>query len=117
VLKTLADVLYPASNATVQGVDGNVHEMTDDKWISRLCQFATDQGSSSSATTLLATQVQSLAERLKALNSLSSKGVHDNVSTAEVDQCMIQTYLVVGDLLRIAEPNQPVDAALQPLSA
>lgn len=110
-------MLYPASNATVQGADGNVHKMTDDKWISRLCQFVSDQGSSSSATTLLATQVRSLAKRLEALNSLSSKGVHDNVSSAEVDQCMIQTYLIVGDLLRIAEPNQPVDAAPQPLSA
>jgi hypothetical protein len=116
VLKTMADVLYPVSNARVQGVDGRTRKMTDDKFISRLCQFASDHGGSSSAALLLA-QVRSLAERLDALNSLSSKGVHDEASSAEVDQCMIQTYLVVGDLLRIAESKQPTDAEVQPLPA
>jgi hypothetical protein len=105
VLKTVADVLYPASNAIVQGIDGRTRKMTDDKFISRLCQFASE-GNGSSSAALLSAQVRSLAERLDALNALSSKGVHNEVSSAEVDQCIIQTYLVVGDLLRIAESEQ-----------
>ncbi len=116
VLKTVADVLYPASNAIVEGIDGRVRKMTDDKFISRLCQFASE-GSGSSSQALLSAQVRSLSERLDALNSLSSKGVHDEVSSPEVDQCIIQTYLVVGDLLRIAESEQPVDVQAQPLPA
>lgn len=35
-LKTLADVLYPASNEQVQGIDGRERKMTDDKFVSRL---------------------------------------------------------------------------------
>lgn len=116
VLKTVADVLYPASNALVQGIDGRARKMTDDKFISRLCQFASE-GSGSSSAALLSAQVRSLAERLDALNALSSKGVHDEASSAEVDQCMIQTYLVVGDLLRIAESKQPTTMEAQPLTA
>ncbi len=41
--------------------------------------------------------------RLRALNNLASKGVHGNVTTYEVDTCVVQTYLVVADLLRIRE--------------
>lgn len=82
--------------------------MTEDKYISRLCQFANERGGASSAR-LLSAQIRSLTERLDALNSLGSKGVHDEASPAEVDQCLIQTYLVVGDLLRIAESNPPME--------
>jgi hypothetical protein len=118
VLKTLADVLYPASNAVVHGLDGRIRKMTDDKFVSRLCQYVSDQGGSSSTRLLLA-QVRSLAERLDAINSLSSKGVHGEVSSAEVDQCVIQTYLVVGDLLRIGESGpltNMVASGVQPVS-
>jgi hypothetical protein len=66
--------------------------MTDDKFISRLCQFASE-GNGSSSAALLSAQVRALAERLDALNSLSSKGVHGEASPAEVDQSIIQTYL------------------------
>jgi hypothetical protein len=105
VLKTVADVLYPASNVVVSGIDERPRKMTDDKFISRLCQFASE-GDGSTSAALVSAQVGSLADRLAALNSLSSKGVHDEASSAEVDQCIIQTYLVVGDLLRIAEAKQ-----------
>jgi hypothetical protein len=41
--------------------------------------------------------------RVDALYDLASKGVHDEVSVEEVDQAVIQTYLLVGDLLRLAQ--------------
>jgi hypothetical protein len=70
-----------------------------------------DTGGSSASRDLLASQVKSLGQRLDALNSLASKGVHASVSEVEVDHCVIQTYLTVGDLLRI---DAGTSAALAP---
>jgi hypothetical protein len=56
-------------------------------------------------------QIKTLGERLDALNALGSKGVHDAVAPAEVDQCLIQTYLAAGDLLRLAEDRASTLAA------
>jgi hypothetical protein len=102
VLKTLADALYPATNEEVEGVDGKTRKMTDDKYIARLCEFAAEKTRGSASRAVLVGQIKALGDRLGALNALSSKGVHDQVSADEVDQCLIQTYLAVGDLLRLA---------------
>jgi hypothetical protein len=34
-------------------------------------------------------------------DALASKGVHATVTAAEVDTCVIQTYLMVGEVLRL----------------
>jgi hypothetical protein len=111
VLKTLADLLYPADNTMVEGIDGRSRKMTDDKSISRLVQFATSKATGSASRDVVIAQVKALGERLDALNDLSSKGVHAQVSAAEVDQCLIQTYLAVGDLLRLADADSGALAA------
>jgi hypothetical protein len=101
VLKTVADALYPATGNKVAGIDGAERKMTDDKFVSRLCQFVTEKAQGSNSQALVVSQVRELATRLDALNSLASKGVHASVSQHEVDHCLIQTYITVGDLLRI----------------
>lgn len=111
VLKTLADALFPATDATVTGIDGIERKMTDDKYVSRLCQYAGDSTAGSASQGLIVAQVNALGNRLDALNRLSSKGVHAAVSSAEVDQCLIQTYLAVGDLLRIEDGQSAALAA------
>jgi hypothetical protein len=108
VLKTLADVLYPATDETVTGIDGVERKMTDDKFIMRLCQFAAEKTEGSASRELLVSQIGALGERLDALDRLTSKGVHGDVSAAEVDQCLIQTYLAAGDLLRLADGRSAV---------
>lgn len=111
VLKTLADLLYPADGEVVRGVDDRERKMTDDKYLARLCQFATVKAAGSASREVLIAQIKALGERLDALNDLSSKGVHAQVSAAEVDQCLIQTYLAVGDLLRLADADSGALAA------
>jgi hypothetical protein len=101
VLKTLADVLYPPREGQIEGIDGRPRKLTDDKFVSRLCQYAAERASGSASRDVLVSQIKALGDRLDALNDLSSKGVHADVSGVEVDQCLIQTYLIVGDLLRI----------------
>jgi hypothetical protein len=114
VLKTVADALYPATDEEVTGVDGKTRKMTEDRFVMRLCQFAAEKGQRSKSVELIAAQVKALGDRLDALNDLASKGLHADADAREVDQCLIQTYLTVGDLLRLAEGEsgtQLVEAA------
>jgi hypothetical protein len=39
------------------------------------------------------------------LYDLVSKGVHTDVTEFEVNQAVIQTYLLVGDILRLADQD------------
>jgi hypothetical protein len=109
VLKTLADSLYPAEDQRVQCADGIERKLTDDMYINRLCEFVSRESGSTSAKVTRHT-LEMLGNRLGAFNALSSKGVHDEVDRLEVDQCLIQTYLVVADILRIAARSQAIAA-------
>lgn len=104
-LKSLADALYPASVEPVVGLDGKDHEVTDDKFMNRLIQFASNRSRSLGAAerAVLLAQIPHLGQMLDGLNELASKGVHGSTTDAEVDHCIIQTYLLIGDLLRLAE--------------
>jgi len=103
VLKTLADSLYPATGEEVEGIDGARRAMTDDKYVVRLCQYAAESSAGSASRDIIVDEVKALGKRLSDLISLTSKGVHHEVSESEVDQSLMQTYTVVGDLLRIAD--------------
>jgi hypothetical protein len=104
-LKSLADVLYPATSQSVVGADGVAREMTDDKFLNRLLQFVGDhaEGLGSAERSLVRSQIPMLGAKLSALSDLASKGVHDSTTDAEVDHCILETYLTIGDLLRLAD--------------
>jgi hypothetical protein len=108
ILKSLADRLYPATDVPLVGSDGKEHELTDARYISRLRQYAFEQVGSRSAGKVLLAEVERLGVLLDRLYDLDSKGVHGDVSQVEVEQCAIQTYLVVGDLLRLAERHSAI---------
>lgn len=103
-LKTVADAVYPARAGEVLGAGGLAREMTDAKYIARLLQYVYEQTRGHGTHDLLAAQIEDLAARLDALNSLASKGVHASVNEYETNQAIIQTYLTIGDVLRIGEP-------------
>lgn len=102
VLKSVADAVYPATALKVVGVDGKERSFTDDKYMNRLLQAVTDHLGKCTRNEVLKEVINDLGKRLSALNSLASKGVHDTVTAAEVDTCVIQTYLLVGEVLRVA---------------
>lgn len=101
VLSSIADVLYPPTGNVVEGIDGRERKMGADAYLNRLLQYATDAQMGSRSREILIGQIKALGERLSAINGLASQGVHAEVTPAEVDQCVLQTYLAVGDLLRL----------------
>ena len=103
VLKTLADQLYPASPNEVLCADGKKRVFTDEMFVNRLLQYVVETVGKHENGAVVQAALTDIDARLTALNSLASKGVHADVTTYEVDTCVVQTYLVVADLLRIRE--------------
>jgi hypothetical protein len=106
IVKAIADVLYPATGETVKGADGKSREMTDDKYRNRLWQYVGEHASHSSRDLVLAT-VDELGRRLDLLDYRASRGVHATVDAADADQCILQTYLLISDLLHLRTPPMP----------
>ena len=103
ILKSVADQVYPATNKKVAGLDGKERILNDSMYLARLWQFVWEQAKGRATGELLLQMVQECCTRMDRLNELCSKGVHDSVSSSEVDQAVIQTYLVVGDIMRLAD--------------
>jgi hypothetical protein len=104
-LKTLADVVYPPRSEPVIGADGTSHDVSEERYLNRLLQYVTQADQRHVDAELLRAQVENLGMRLAAVRDLAAKGVHAEVTAYEVDQCVIQTYLTIGDLLRLTDPS------------
>jgi len=105
VLKSLADTLYPARPDPVVGADGKSRVLTDEKFVARLWQFVWERLRGSASGKLLLATVDDIGDRLDALHDLACKGVHSTVSVGEAEQTLIQTYLLIGDLLRLRDQS------------
>lgn len=103
VLKTLADELYPARLEPVVGSDGKEHVLNDGAFINRLLQYVAETVGRHENGAVVQATLKDADARLRALNELASKGVHADVTAYEVDTCVVQTYLVIADVLRIRE--------------
>ena len=112
ILKSLADHVYPPPAEPVTGSDGTTRELTDDKFINRLLQFVSERTGGKRAGELLLSQVSELGTKLGRLVNLGAKGVHADIGEHELNQCVIQTYLAVGDVLRIADSDSGIDIPL-----
>ena len=108
ILKSLADSLYPPRELPVVGTDGKSRDLTDEKYIARLWQFVSDRVGTTKAGGLLLAQVNDLVSRIDRLYGLTNKGVHAEISEFEVNQSVIQTYLLAGDILRLTDQDSAV---------
>lgn len=103
MIKALADALYPATDEAITGDDGVERKMSDDAYRNRLVQYVREQLGRHGQSAVITKTVDSLGARLKSLDSLASKGVHDEVSAAEAEACIVWTYLLAADFVRIAD--------------
>lgn len=103
MIKSLADALYPPTGKDEVGLDGVVRTMSDDSYRNRLLQYVREQVGKHKSGDMLQSIIGDLGKRLNALDALASKGVHASPSLDEAHTCVVQTYLLAGDLLAIAE--------------
>jgi len=108
IIKSLADALYPPSGNPIRCADNNDRILSDDKYINRLRQYLQEQIPHSSSSELLLADVELLGKKIKKLNDLTCKGAHAEIPEFEINQCVIQTYLMAGDILRISENKSAI---------
>lgn len=102
VLKALADALYPAGEPVTDG-NGVSRKMDNDHYRNRLTEYVRARKKRSTHADLLASNLESLGNRLKSLDDLASKGVHTQVSLSEAESCLSWVYMLAADLLRVHE--------------
>ncbi|MEI6141669.1 MAG: hypothetical protein WCP85_20525 [Mariniphaga sp.] len=101
VLQSFADSIYPASSKIVKGQDGKERVLNEDKYIGRIWQYIYETIGKSTSTQMLESQLVDLGNRVDQIYKLSNKGIHTEVDLLEANQCIIQTYLIIGDILRL----------------
>ena len=109
IIKSLADALYPPSDKSIRCADNKDRILSDDKYINRLRQYVHEQTPHSRSSELLLADVELLGKKIEKLYDLTCKGAHAEISEFEINQCVIQTYLMAGDILRISENRSAID--------
>lgn len=110
ILKSIADVVCPATDESATDGQGNSHKLTDDNYINRIINFLDSQVSEMRFSQSLHATVDDLGKRIDSLYDLSSKGVHARVTSEEVEWCAIQMYLVAGEILYMHDPKSGKDS-------
>lgn len=103
ILKSIADHIYPVPKEPIIGHDGKVRNLTDDKYIARLWQYIADKAKGTASGDLMLGQINDLGYRIDSIYKLTNKGTHADISEFEVNQCVIQTYLLIGDILSLED--------------
>jgi len=114
LLKTLGDMLYPASDSPVLGADGEHRVLTEDQYVSRLWQYVFERVAQTKSGELLLAEVRETGNRLDRLYDLTCKGVHSEVSEFEVNQAVMQTYFLIGDLIRLSDDTSAIGMEEEP---
>ena len=108
LFKDLADVFYPATSQKLTGTDGKIRDLSEDKYINRLWQFLSEKTQKATSSELLMESLVDLGHRLDKIYDFACKGIHDDVDEFEMNQCLMQTYLLIGDMFRIIDKRSAV---------
>jgi hypothetical protein len=103
ILHAVADVVCPPQAEPVLDVDGKKHDLTADKYVNRILHFLSDASIGDTVTSSMHATLDEVGKRLDRLNELGSKGVHNSASVQELEWCVIQTYLIAGEVLQLKD--------------
>lgn len=103
LLKAVADQLC------APGPDIDGRKMGDGNYINRLIFWITTNSESETSATMIAADLDYLGRRLDAADHAGQKGAHATVDRFEASRFITGTYLVLGDVLRIAPSTASAD--------
>lgn len=104
ILKAVVDHVLPGAPGATS--DGG-HALNDAAYRNRLHEFAKQRLGSATATELLEAQFAGVVDRFEATDKLANKGVHADVAHELAELCAIQTYILAGEILAVAEGGDP----------
>ena len=103
ILESVADVVFPPQTEPAVDSTGKSRKVGTDNYVNRLWMFLDASMSASTHSKLLLATLQDFGSRIDTVYSLTNKGVHSDVTQAEVDTCVMQTYMLAGEILGIFE--------------
>ena len=106
VLKAIADRVYPPT--TQESATGN--KLDDQRYRNRIREFIKSVSQSKPMGDVYQKMVEGLYDRFVALDGLANKGVHASVALNDAELCAIQTYIMAGELLRLARRPLETDS-------
>lgn len=109
VLSTVADAVFPPRSEPHVDHAGKSRKVGEAEYLNRLLAFMESSVSSGSTRSILDTQLSYLAARLDAVYAKASKGVHDDVTIDEARLVLVQTYLYLAEVARVAARVPPVE--------
>lgn len=102
VLCTVADAVFPSSNTPHVDASGQQRRVGPDEYKNRLLAYVETRVTSQGSTAVVDAQISHLGARLDAVYAKACKGVHDDVTLAEARLVLIQTYLFLAEIGRLA---------------
>ena len=99
ILKATADHVYPPTD----DISDKGNQLDDQRYRNRIKEFVKASIQSQSLQAVVEKTVEGLYERFVALDGLASKGVHASLALSDAELCAIQTYIIAGELLQLAD--------------
>ncbi len=88
---------------TYKTKSGKEIDITGDHYINKLSAVIEKLQDKSTNKSLIGTNIIYLLDKIEYLNNLQCKGVHSDVSKQDAMQCIIQTYICLGDILTLQD--------------
>jgi hypothetical protein len=77
--------------------------LDDAKYRNRIKEFTKKANAGETLADATQSTIFGIYERFAAIDKLASKGVHADLALAEAELCAINTYILAGELLRLAD--------------
>jgi len=103
ILHAVADIVCPPQREPIFDSGGMKHDLTAEKYVNRIVHFLSEASIGDTVTASMHVTLDEVGKRLDRLNDLGSKGVHNSTSVQELEWCVIQTYLLAGEVLQLKD--------------
>ncbi|MDI6025606.1 hypothetical protein QBK99_05235 [Corticibacterium sp. UT-5YL-CI-8] len=106
ILQDLADVLFPSRADAVKIINGAEKQIRlgPDAYINRLIAYIEEHSASSRYEAIVGSSLRFIGDRLDATFSAAQKGSHAEISSREeADRYVVYTYMLVADILSLAD--------------
>ncbi|MBQ4038441.1 MAG: hypothetical protein IJD05_02910 [Bacteroidaceae bacterium] len=88
---------------TYKTKSGKDIDISGDHYLNKLSAVIEILQDKSVSKTLIGSNILYLVDRMEQIHSLQCKGVHSKVSKQDAQQCIIQTYICLGDIISMQE--------------
>lgn len=106
-IKAVADFFYPPNSEPVKCMDGNERILGNDQYLNRIQEYLLTTFQKSSSRDLLRSELDYLAQFVRRLSEVASKGVHFGVSVQEAKQGFLGLYMFLYNVISRLQQKSP----------